>query len=73
MLGDNKAFSGFSLSQIHFFGFAFFTADFLTPFFALLPCSRTLLKARPLLHPRYGGVSLAQERPRRLVIGHVPF
>ncbi len=29
------------------------------------------LKARPLLHPRYGGVSLAHERPRRSVIGHV--
>ncbi len=29
--------------QGHFFGFAFFTADFLAPFFALLPRSRTLL------------------------------
>jgi hypothetical protein len=28
-------------------------------------------KARPLLHPRYGRVSLVHERPRRLVIGHV--
>jgi hypothetical protein len=28
--------------QGHFFGFAFFTADFLAPFFALLPRSRTL-------------------------------
>ncbi|HEY3150852.1 MAG TPA: metalloregulator ArsR/SmtB family transcription factor [Candidatus Binatia bacterium] len=44
----------------HFFGFAFFTADFLAPFFALLP---------PLANPF--GVSLAQERPRRPVIGHV--
>jgi hypothetical protein len=26
----------------HFFGFAFFTANFLSPFFALLPRSRTL-------------------------------
>ena len=29
--------------QGHFFGFAFFTADFFAPFFALLPRSRTLL------------------------------
>jgi hypothetical protein len=46
--------------QGHFFGFAFFTADFLAPFFALLlespaVCSAIRYgKARPLLHPRYG-------------------
>jgi hypothetical protein len=28
--------------QGHFFGFAFFTAELLAPFFALLPRSRTL-------------------------------
>jgi len=27
----------------HFFGFTFFTADFVAPFFALLPRSQTLL------------------------------
>ena len=44
----------------HFFGFAFFTADFLASFFALLLESPAVCyairygKARPLLHPRYG-------------------
>jgi hypothetical protein len=33
--------------------------------------ARESWKARPLLHPRYGGVYLAHERPRRVVIGHV--
>lgn len=35
----------------HFFGFAFFTADFLAPFFALLPRSRTLLAREELESP----------------------
>ena len=45
----------------------FFTADFLAPFFALLLESPAVCyairygKARPLLHPRYGGISLALE------------
>jgi hypothetical protein len=53
VLENSKAFSGFAAGDLgkvkefytktrHFFGFAFFTADFLAPFFALLPRSRTL-------------------------------
>ena len=49
--------------QGHFFGFAFFTADFLAPFFALLfeKPGRSFTRV----------MALAHERPRRLVIGHV--
>jgi hypothetical protein len=46
--------------QAHFFSFAFSTADFLAAFFALL------LENPPAPHRRY---ALAEERPRRLVIG----
>src|SRR5947207_14952229 len=49
--------------QGHFFGFAFFTADFLAPFFTLLfeKPGRSFTRVTALAH----------ERPRSLVIGHV--